>query len=121
MISPPRPDDPRGQGSSHPLRAQGCNRRLAAERERTGAFGNTGSSGRPYSAETAETAETACKLYCQGVSVFSRTALHAVCLCSTACLTRSIILYYDPTRCWDYVQNIVPCSLFVSDGGCVSR
>ena len=34
------------------------NRRLAAERGRTGVVGNTGSSGRPYSAETAETADS---------------------------------------------------------------
>jgi hypothetical protein len=33
------------------------NRRLAAERGRTGVVGNTGSSGRLYSAETAETVE----------------------------------------------------------------
>ena len=35
------------------------NRRLAAERWRTGVVGNTGSLGLLYSAETAETAETA--------------------------------------------------------------
>ena len=34
------------------------NRRLAAERGRTGVVGNTGSLGQPYSAETAETTHT---------------------------------------------------------------